>query len=57
VQAAIHALNAKAAVEGDRRAALEALLLDPVVPDRFTAEKCLDAMLAANRPYLPRFFT
>jgi len=55
-QAAIHYLNAKAAVEGDRKAALEALLLDPVVPDRFTAEKCLDAMLQAHRAYLPRFF-
>jgi alpha-galactosidase len=55
-QTAIHRLNAKAAVEGDRQAALEALLLDPVVPDRYTAEKCLDAMLEANRPYLPRFF-
>ncbi|MBN2498307.1 MAG: hypothetical protein JXR96_27195 [Deltaproteobacteria bacterium] len=56
VQAAIHALNARAAMEGDRRAALEALLLDPVVPDRFTAERCLEAMLDANRAYLPRFF-
>jgi len=55
-QAAIHELNAKAAMGGDRQAALEALLLDPVVPDRATAEKCLDAMLAANRDHLPRFF-
>ena len=30
--------------------------IDPVVPDRFTAEKCLDAMLEANRDYLPRFY-
>ncbi|UCD59016.1 MAG: hypothetical protein JSV16_07925, partial [Candidatus Hydrogenedentota bacterium] len=53
----IQRLNAKAAMEGDRQSALEAMLLDPVVPDRFTAEKCLDAMLEANRDYLPRFFT
>ncbi|GAB4355385.1 MAG: alpha-glucosidase/alpha-galactosidase [Candidatus Abyssubacteria bacterium] len=56
LQASIQFLNAKAAVEGDRQSALEALLLDPVVPDRYTAEKCLDAMLEANRRYLPRFF-
>jgi alpha-galactosidase/6-phospho-beta-glucosidase family protein len=43
-------------MEGDRQAALEALLLDTAVPDRFTAEKCLDAMLDAHRDYLPRFF-
>jgi len=55
-QAAIQKLNVKAAMEGDRKAALEAMLLDPVVPDRFVAEKCLDAMLEANRDYLPRFY-
>lgn len=54
-QTVIHKLNAKAAMEGDRQAALEAMLLDPVVPDRFTAEKCLDALLHAHRDYLPRF--
>lgn len=55
-QAVIHKLTAKAAMDGNRQAALEAMMLDPVVPDRFTAEKCLDAMLEANRDYLPRFF-
>ncbi len=57
LQSAIIQLNAKAAMEGDRQAALEAMLLDPVVPDRLTAEKCLDAMLEAHRRYLPRFFS
>ena len=38
------------------RSELEALLLDPVVPDRAAAEKCLEAMLQANRAHLPRFF-
>jgi len=57
VQAAIQSLNVKAAMEADRQAALDALMLDPVVPDRFTAEKCLDAMLEANRKYLPRFYS
>ena len=55
-QAFIHKLISKAAMEGDRQSALEAMLLDPVVPDRFIAEKCLDAMLEANRKYLPRFY-
>ncbi|RJP23020.1 MAG: hypothetical protein C4520_07175 [Candidatus Abyssobacteria bacterium SURF_5] len=57
LQTTIHYLNAKAAMEGSRQAALEAMLLDPAVPDRFTAERCLDAMLEANREYLPRFFS
>ena len=54
-QAVIHKLNARAAMEGDRQAALEAMLLDTAVPDRFAAEKCLDAMLDAHRQYLPTF--
>jgi alpha-galactosidase len=57
LQATIHSLNVKAAIDGDRQAALDAMMLDPVVPDRLTAEKCLDAMLEANREYLPRFFS
>jgi alpha-galactosidase len=55
-QAAIQKLCARAAMQGDRQAALKALLLDPVVPDRMVAEKCLESMLQANRAYLPRFF-
>lgn len=55
-QVAIHALTAKAAVEGDRQAALDVLLVDPTVPSLRQAEQCLDAMLDANRTYLPRFF-
>lgn len=56
-QVAIHELTAKAAVEGDRQAALEVLLVDPTVPSLRQAEQCLDAMLDANRHYLPRFFS
>jgi len=55
-QMEIHRLTAAAAVTGDRRLALAALLLDPAVPDPQTAERLLDAMLLANRRYLPRFF-
>ena len=56
-QTVIHSLTAKAAMDGDRAKALQVLLLDPVVPDRVTAERCLDDMLLANRDYLPRFFS
>jgi alpha-galactosidase len=56
-QADIQKLVVKAAMNGDRQSALEALLLDPVVPNRYTAEKCLDQMLHANREYLPRFYS
>ena len=32
------------------------MLLDTAVPDRIVAEKFLDALLEANREYLPRFY-
>ena len=54
-QAAIHRLTVRAALEGDRRAALEALLIDPAVPDPSAAQRVFDALLEAHRPYLPRF--
>ena len=46
----------EAALNGDRRLALHALLNDPLVRDLDTAGPMLDEMLAANRRYLPRFF-
>jgi 6-phospho-beta-glucosidase len=49
-------LTIKAAVSGDRRDGLRALAANPLVPDWDTAEKLLDALLSANREYLPRFF-
>lgn len=49
-------LTIKAAKSGDRRDALRALAANPLVPDWDTAQKLLDALLAANEPYLPRFF-
>lgn len=44
-----------AAVKGDRRLALQCLLLDPVVRDIDTAEKILDAYIKAYRDYFPPF--
>ncbi len=49
-------LTVEAAVTGDRKLALEALLAHPLVGDWDVAEKLLDEMLEANRAYLPRFF-
>jgi 6-phospho-beta-glucosidase len=45
-----------AAITGDRRAALRALLANPLVPGFATARDLLAALLEANRGHLPRFF-
>ena len=45
-----------AAIHGDRRAALQCLLLDPVVRDMDVAEQILDAYLDAYREHLPQFW-
>ena len=49
-------LAVKAGLTGDRSAALEALLVHPLVGDFSKASAVLDEMLEANRAYLPRFF-
>jgi alpha-galactosidase len=54
-QVAIQELVVEAAVHGDRNAALQALALDPVVPDTETARRVLDELLRAHAGYLPRF--
>jgi alpha-galactosidase len=48
----------KAALSGDRTAALHAFLLDPTLQSRLDLDQTqslLDEMLEANRPYLPLF--
>jgi len=45
-----------AAVNGDRQAALQCLLLDPVVTDLDVARQILDDYLTTYRPYLPQFW-
>ncbi|WP_067797201.1 family 4 glycosyl hydrolase [Actinomadura formosensis] len=55
---AIHAyerLASDAAVTGDRRTALQALMAHPFVRGKHTAEKILDEGLAAHRDHLPQF--
>jgi 6-phospho-beta-glucosidase len=49
-------LTVRAAVDGDRNAALKALLANPLVARYNVARPLLDALLEANRQHLPRFF-
>ena len=51
----IQDLVVQAAVQGDRQAALQALVLDPVVPDSTTARAVLDELLRTHAAYLPQF--
>ena len=53
---AFELLTAAAATAGDRSLALRALMTNPLVRDYDVAAPLLDALLDANRPYLPRFF-
>jgi alpha-galactosidase len=55
-QVAIQRLSVDAAVFGDRKKALQALLIDPVVDSLEGAEKTLDELLTVHRKYLPRFY-
>ena len=48
-------LASEAAVTGDRRTALQALMAHPFVRSKHTAEKILDEGLAAHRDHLPQF--
>jgi 6-phospho-beta-glucosidase len=49
-------LTIEAAATGSRRAALRALLANPLVGDFDGAAPLLDALLEENRDFLPRFF-
>jgi alpha-galactosidase len=53
---AVVRLCVDAAVNGDRQAALQCLLLDPVITDLDVARQVLDGYLEAYRDYLPRFW-
>jgi alpha-galactosidase len=55
---AVQELTVKAALSGNRRVALEALLLDPLVEATLTlpgVEQLLDDLLVANAAFLPQF--
>jgi 6-phospho-beta-glucosidase len=49
-------LTVEAAVHGDRDAAFQALLANPLGPEVEQAQALLDEMLEINRPYLPQFW-
>ncbi|MCL2050672.1 MAG: 6-phospho-beta-glucosidase [Lachnospiraceae bacterium] len=49
-------LTVKAAINGDRDAALAALMVHPLIGDYDKAAPMLNEMLEVNREYLPRFF-
>ncbi|HOG46550.1 MAG TPA: alpha-glucosidase [Anaerolineae bacterium] len=51
-QVAVHDLCAEAALTGSRQAALQALLVDPVVDSVRAAEQILDTMLRLQKEYL-----
>ena len=55
LQLRIMDLVVEAAVTGDRQTALQALIIDPAVPNPATAEKILDEMMVAQAEYLPQF--
>lgn len=50
-------ITIEAAVTGDRRIALQALLNHPLVPSFEVANALLNAILEANSDYLPQFFS
>lgn len=49
-------LTVEAAVHGDRNAAYQALLANPLGPSADRVQAVLDDMLATHRPYLPQFW-
>ena len=55
-QIEIQELVVEAAVNGDRKAAMQALLLDPTVRSYMQAGHMLDDLLTAHAKYLPQFF-
>ena len=52
---AFEILAAKAAVEGDYNAALQALCINPLIPSDDLAKTILDEMIEAHKSYLPQF--
>jgi alpha-galactosidase len=53
---AVVRLSVDAAVHGDRQAALQCLLLDPVITDLDVAQQILDDYLKTYREHLPQFW-
>ncbi len=49
-------LTVEAAVKGDRSAACQALLANPIGPKADKVEAVLDDLLETNRQWLPQFY-
>jgi alpha-galactosidase len=56
LEISIERLAVRAAVEGSRELALQALLIDPCVPGYAAASRFLDDILTTHRAYLPTFW-
>jgi len=54
-QMTIAELSVKAGVEGDRKAAIEALALDPMIDDPSLASTLFDRYFDVHRDFLPQF--
>jgi alpha-galactosidase len=52
MQVSAQRLSVRAAAEGSRELALQALLCDPVINSSFAAEKILDELFEINKPYI-----
>ncbi len=52
MQASVQQLSVEAAVKGSKELALQALLIDPVINSAVAAQKILDELWEANRPYI-----
>ena len=48
-------LTVEAAMTGDRNKVVEAMLVSPMLTNKFVAEKLADELLAAHKEYLPQF--
>lgn len=48
-------LTIDAAVHGDRRSALLALVTNPLIANASIAQPLLEEVLQVNKPYLPQF--
>jgi alpha-galactosidase len=55
LQLRIMDLVVDAAVSGDRQTALEALIIDPLMPDHQAASKILNELIEAEAEFLPQF--
>jgi alpha-galactosidase len=55
IQILIQNLAVEAAVKGDKKKALQAVLADPVVQDNVAAEKAFNELFTAHRDLLPQF--